>query len=752
MSQYLALYRKYRPATFADLVGQEAVARTLASAIKQQRLAHAYLFCGPRGTGKTSVARILAKSVNCAEGPTDVACGVCSNCREITNGNNLDVIEIDAASNNGVDNIRDLQDRVALAPVSGRYKVYIIDEVHMLSQGAFNALLKTLEEPPPNVLFILATTDPHKVLATIISRCQRFDFGRIALGPLVGRLRFVADAEGLVVDDAGLEAIARRANGGLRDALSLLDQIAAMANGQPVSTAEVAASLGLLSGDSVCALGRALLEADVARALGQAYDILAAGYDHGIVLRELMAHFRNLMLLQLAPERAEALDVPTAQLTELRAQAAQANAAELPWMLEVLNETEGTVRRSPQQAIWLELGLIKVATRPSIPSFTALVERVERLEAALAGGAPLPAARPHSAPAARSTPVPPSAPRAPEPVQQAPAPLPPSAPTPAPVAEPNGPTQSVAPTAPPAPAAPAAATPPYQPSAPAEPSKLSDTGRAMPPAGPTFRPAGPARPATPAPDTAAEPAMPAMPAGDGSLRPLPPAAWDRVREQVRLRSVPTAALLDQQAAIDRWEDGGAVVIRIGKAFKDTFEKQAARKKALTEAVVVVFGQGAYPRLEVGDPKAPPAPTKPRAAAPAPAPAYEPPSYTPAPAAAVTISATPAAGPAPVAPAFADPALDDVPLADAPPDWLDELEDSQPDPTPGAAAAAPAPSRPVGRPMPTPPSASEPARRPGRAAEAPPAGAPGATPMSDDPALRLAVELFNGRVVANAEDG
>jgi DNA polymerase-3 subunit gamma/tau len=506
----------------------------------------------------------------------------------------------------------------------------------------------------------------------------------------------------------------------------------------------VAASLGLLSGDSVCALGRALLEGDVARSLGQAYDILAAGYDHGIVLRELMAHFRNLMLLQLAPERAEALDVPTAQLSELRAQAAQATPGELPWMLEVLNETEGTVRRSPQQAIWLELGLIKVATRPSIPSFMALVERVERLEAALAGGAPLPAARP-APPAPRPTPVP-SAPRAPEPVHQAPAPVSPPipAPAPAPVAE----TPS---TPPPPPYPPAASAPaPYQPTAPAEPAKLSDTGRAMPPAGPSFKPAGPARPVTPAPEAEAEAATPAMPAGDGSLRPLPPAAWDRVREQVRLRSVPTAALLDQQAAIDRWEDGGAVVIRIGKAFKDTFEKQAARKKALTEAVVVVFGQGAYPRLEVGDPKAPPTPAKPRAAAP-PAAAYEPPSYTPAPAAAVTISATPAPRPEPIAPHSTEPGLDDVPMADGPPDWLDELEDSQPDPTPGMAAV---PARPVGRPMPTLPAApapADPARRPGRAAEAPPAGAPGAAPMNDDPALRLAVELFNGRVVANAED-
>jgi DNA polymerase-3 subunit gamma/tau len=720
MSQYLALYRKYRPATFAELVGQEPVARTLASAIKQGRLGHAYLFCGPRGTGKTSVARILAKSVNCATGPTDFPCGNCANCREITNGNNLDVIEIDAASNNGVDNIRDLQDRVALAPVSGRYKVYIIDEVHMLSQGAFNALLKTLEEPPPNVLFILATTDPHKVLPTIISRCQRFDFGRIALGPLVGRLRHVADAEGLSIEDAGLEAIARRANGGLRDALSLLDQIAAMADGQAVTSVEVAASLGLLSGESVCALGGAVLDGDVATALETASGILAAGYDHGTVLRELMAHFRNLMLLQLAPERAEALDVPTAQLDELRAQAGRATAAELPWILDTLNETEGTVRRSPQQAIWLELGLIKVATRPAIPSLAELVERVARLESALSGGAPLPAPAPRAAAPARPAPVPPAPTPAPAPAPRT------TEPVPAPVAERPAPVE---PAPPAAVERPAPIAPPPMP--PAEPAKLSDTGRAMPPGGPSFKPVD-TRPAAPAPApaqaAAPEPASaPPAAVGGGDLRPLPPGAWDRVREQVRMRSVPTAALLDQQAAIDRWEANGAVIIRIGKAFKDTFEKQAARKKALTEAIVVVFGQGAFPRLEVGDPKASPTPA-PRATT---APRVEP-------SAQVTIAQTPTARPPmpPLDDLPPPPPDDDVPMPDGPPAWLDELEASRPDPEPGEATG---PSAGLAAP-----------RRAAKPAEARPVASSDG-PVLEDPALKLAVELFNGRVVAAPEE-
>lgn len=709
MSQYLALYRKYRPSTFAELVGQEAVARTLSAAIKQQRLGHAYLFCGPRGTGKTSVARILAKSVNCAEGPTDFPCGVCANCREITNGNSLDVIEIDAASNNGVDNIRDLQDRVALAPVSGRNKVYIIDEVHMLSQGAFNALLKTLEEPPPNVLFILATTDPHKVLPTIISRCQRFDFGRIALAPLVGRLRFVADAEGLVIDDAGLEAIARRANGGLRDALSLLDQIAAMANGAAITAAEVASSLGLLSGETVCALGRALLSGDVATALGTATDILAAGYDHGTVLRELMAHFRHLLMLQLAPERADALDVPSVQLDELRAQASQVGGAELPWILEVLNETESTVRRSPQQAIWLELGLIKVATRPSIPSFTELVERVARLEAALAGGEPLPT-RPAAAPA-RPAPVPPSPPVA-RPTAPAPTPVPTPAPTPAPVVERPAPVPAPAPEPVPAPVA--------------EPAAVSETGRAMPPGGPSFKAPEPKAKPAPAPEVEDAPA-PAPPPMAGGLQALPPGAWDRVRQEVRARSVPTAALLDQQAAIDRWEAEGAVVIRIGKAFKDTFEKAGARRKVLTEAIVAVFGAGNYPRLEVGDPKTAGAASPKAAAAPA-----RPAAPSPMPSATAAVPAMPAARPVPP-----PPPEDDIPY-DAPPAWLDELEDSRPDPEPGA----PLSERPA-------PAAARPAES-AKPKAAKPAADAALDAAGEDPAIKLAVDLFNGRVVASDE--
>jgi hypothetical protein len=390
--------------------------------------------------------------------------------------------------------------------------------------------------------------------------------------------------------------------------------------------------------------------------------------------------------------------------------------AELPWILEVLNETEGTVRRSPQQAIWLELGLIKVATRPSISSFTELVERVAKLEAALAGGE-LPQARP-AAPA-RPAPVPPTPvarPAAPAPLPTptpAPAPAPAPVRTPEPVAEP--PVAAAVPT-------------PEPPPSPAAPAAMSETGRAMPPGGPSFKAPEPkptptgrgatgpggAPAATPEPDAAPAPAM------AGGLQPLPPGAWDRVRQEVRARSVPTAALLEQQAAIDRWEADGAVVIRIGKAFKETFEKAGQRRKVLGEAIVAVFGAGTFPRLEVGDPKTAGA-NSPKATAP----------VRPMPAPASATAAVPAVRPNMPPP----PPEDDIPYDEAPPAWLDELEASRPDPEPGAPAVA------------KPASVGAKAANPGE----PKSEAAVSDGAIDDPAIKLAVDLFNGRVVAAPDE-
>ncbi|MEB3197046.1 MAG: DNA polymerase III subunit gamma/tau [Candidatus Sericytochromatia bacterium] len=749
MTPYLALYRKYRPGTFADLVGQEAVASTLSRALAQSRLAHAYLFCGPRGTGKTSVARILAKSVNCQEGPTATPCGACPNCRDITAGAHLDVIEIDAASNNGVDNIRDLQDRVALAPVLGRSKVYIIDEVHMLSQGAFNALLKTLEEPPPHVMFILATTDPHKVLPTIVSRCQRFDFGRIPLAALVARLAQVAQAEAIAAEPAALEAIARRAQGGLRDALSLLDQLAAGLGGETLTLARVNQGLGLVGGEEVATLGEALIGAAIPDALTVAASLLAAGHDHGAIVRELMNHFRHLMVLLAAPERANELEVPLSQQQTLRAQAARVSLPELAWMLESLNETDGLLRRSPQQAIWLELGLIRLASRPAIPSLLELAGRVEALEAALTGGVPRGPAAP-ARPSVSRPPAPQASPAAAPPPPARAASSDSEAAPPEPASRPESPAPATVAASPLASASVPAAAPPPAPTpsaegapAPGEGSDAGPSGRptASPPPAPDDGAGGlPPRPplavlpggASQAPQPpAVNPPPAAPPRSPGSLaggsRAVPPGAWDSVQAYVRARSVPTAALLAQKVAIAAWEGDGAVVLRMAKPFKDQFDRQAPKKTLLVEAIRAVFGPDAYLRIDTQEasraapspsaPSATPLPPAPAAPVPIARPAAPPPRETSAPPAAPGVTpARPVAAP----PSTAAPPEEtfDYQPPDAPSAWDDDVAHDPPLET-GPVASGPAAAR----------------------------GQTEAPLPHEDSAIRLAMELFNGRLMS-----
>ncbi|MBO9539556.1 DNA polymerase III subunit gamma/tau [bacterium] len=434
MSTYLALYRKWRPRNFAGLVGQEHVARTLSNAITGNKLAHAYLFTGPRGTGKTSSARIFAKSLNCAEGPTVTPCERCAACEGISRGNFPDVIEIDAASNRGVDDARDLRDRVRFAPTQGRYKVFIIDEVHMLTNEAFNALLKTIEEPPPNLVFVLATTDVHKVLPTIISRCQRFDFQRIAFKALIQHLGYVSTEEGLSVDPAGIAAIAKRADGGLRDALSLLDQVRACAPGTTISAEDVFNALGLVSNEALTAVAQAIADAQVVDAITGVHALLAKGYDHHAVLREMVETFRHLMLVGLAPDRAAAFELPDTQVDALKAIASRFSSPELLYALEVLRETEDLLKGSNQMTIWLELAMIRLCERADIPSIANLTRRIEALEERLANGAPAPG-RP--APARQTYAAPQAAPvQAPtmSPPPQAPTMAPPvAAPAPSPM-------------------------------------------------------------------------------------------------------------------------------------------------------------------------------------------------------------------------------------------------------------------------------------------------------------------------------
>ncbi|MBM3269435.1 MAG: DNA polymerase III subunit gamma/tau, partial [Candidatus Sericytochromatia bacterium] len=453
---YQALYRKYRPQTFKELAGQDPIAETLRNEIRDGRLAHAYLFTGPRGTGKTTSARLLAKALNCEHGPTPDPCAEdaqdapeCRQCKAIRGGTHLDVVEIDAASNRGIDDIRSLQERVQLAPVQGRYKVFIIDEVHMLTDPAWNALLKTLEEPPPRCIFVMATTEVHKVLATVLSRCQRFDFQRIARPALLARLRLVADRENIEIDDAALDVLARRAEGGLRDALSLLDQVAATA--RRIDADAVYEALGLLPADQILALGEALATRDAVAALDTAYGLLAAGHDHRIILRELLGWARNLLLLQLAPDKAQALDIPAAQAPLLAAQLPHFTQADLLAALEILRETDQALRGSNQQTVWLEVGLLRLCDRTSVASLADLTARVAALEARSHGGsppAPAPAGRAappvHAPPPVRTAQGAPPAPGSPAPAPARPAPAP-TAPGNPPPATPPPPPAAAAP-------------------------------------------------------------------------------------------------------------------------------------------------------------------------------------------------------------------------------------------------------------------------------------------------------------------
>lgn len=368
---YEPLHHKYRPQRFDQLVGQEAIAATLSNALRTGRIAPAYLFSGPRGTGKTSSARILARSLNCiaSDGPTPEPCGSCELCRSIAAGSALDVIEIDAASNTGVDNIRDLIERSRFAPVQARWKVYVVDECHMLSTAAFNALLKTLEEPPPRVVFVLATTDPQRVLPTILSRCQRFDFRRIPLGSMESHLAWIAKEEQIQINAAALHLVAQLAQGGLRDAESLLDQLSLLP--PPVEPEAVWELLGAVPEQELLSLAKALVATDPVGLLENCRGLLDRGREATAVLQGIAGLLRDLVLALAAPEQPELSSFSPASRAELPALANQAGLQKLLAWQQGLKGSEAQLRQSAQPRLWLEvlmLGLLAEQSTISAPT------------------------------------------------------------------------------------------------------------------------------------------------------------------------------------------------------------------------------------------------------------------------------------------------------------------------------------------------------------------------------------------------
>jgi DNA polymerase III subunit gamma/tau len=392
-----SLYRRHRPRTFADVVGQGHVVRTLQNAVAQDKVHHAYLFVGSRGTGKTSMAKILAACLNCERGPTIEPCGECDSCTAIAAATSLDVIEMDAASNNSVDDIRDLREKVGYAPVSGRHKVYILDEAHMLSTQAWNAFLKTLEEPPPRTIFVLATTEAQKVLPTVVDRCHRFDFGRPSIEEVATVLRRVVEAEQIDADPAALTLVARHATGSFRDALGTLEQLVTYASGRPIEAADVLAVLGVTDSEQLFEAVDAVIGHDPARALRAAARVGESGRDPGQVLRDLEVHGRELLAVQVLGEVPPELRVTPERDSRLLAQAGALGQSDAVRLLDLVAQALEATSNGAQARIQLELVLVKAAAPERDPSTAALLARIERLEAGRA--APAPAAPPVREPA-----------------------------------------------------------------------------------------------------------------------------------------------------------------------------------------------------------------------------------------------------------------------------------------------------------------------------------------------------------------
>ena len=356
---YTALYREWRPKNFEDVVGQEHITTTLKNQIQNDRIAHAYLFCGTRGTGKTSTAKVMAKALNCLNPVNGDPCNECEMCKKINEGLAIDVTELDAASNNGVDKIRDIIDDAKYPPQEARFKVYIMDEVHMLSMGAVNAFLKTLEEPPANVIFILATTDPQKLPITILSRCQRFDFKRISKSDISDRLRKIVGAQGVLADEKSLELISRVSDGAMRDALSILDQAIAMGDGS-VNYDSVVGMLGLVTNEYLFNITSAIIERNIQKAMNIIEEVVYAGKDINLFIKDLTGHFRNLLMAKVTNNPEEVLDMSMENINLIKEQGSRIRVEEIMRDIRILQEAEGNAKISKQARLYLELATIKM--------------------------------------------------------------------------------------------------------------------------------------------------------------------------------------------------------------------------------------------------------------------------------------------------------------------------------------------------------------------------------------------------------
>jgi DNA polymerase-3 subunit gamma/tau len=593
-----SLYRKHRPRSFVDVVGQEPVVRTLRHAVERGQVHHAYLFVGSRGTGKTSMAKILASCLNCERGPTVEPCGVCDSCRSIASATSLDVIEMDAASNNSVEDIRELRESVVFAPVSGRHKVYILDEAHMLSQAAWNAFLKTLEEPPPNTVFVLATTEAQKVPATVVDRCHRFDFHRPTVEQIASVLRRAAEAESIDIPPEAVAAIARSATGSFRDALGTLEQLLTY-SGEKIALEDVLAVLGVADEQLLSDAFDMVQQGDARGTLLTVARCLEGGRDAGSFTRDLEGRARELLVVQTLGEVPAELSLTPEIDERLHDQAQRIGAGEVVRLLDLLGAALESVRAGADPRTQLELALVKAATPRADGSTKALLARIERLEHALAAGVSpsgsTPVAPPASPPQMASPPAPSpavaSSPAASTPASP-PAPAPASSPDSPPAPAPSSPASPPASVPVPAPAS----SPPPQPamSPPVvEPPAASPETVASPP--PPDSPSAPSVPILePQPQEAAVAVAEPPPAGDlGSL-------WQATHESVRAENGLLGAVLDEAVPTTVTEEELALAFAPSAAFLKRKAEDPANRAIVIETLRTLTGRRYRVSFELSD--------------------------------------------------------------------------------------------------------------------------------------------------------